>query len=233
MSKIWFTSDTHYFHKNIAGSKVSQWKSGYRDFEGEKEMSRHIVKVFNNTVAEDDVLYHLGDWSFGGIQNIWNFRKQLRCKSIHLILGNHDNHIKENKMLDNCWLSYVPVADCTVDYDCITEDSSLKFCSVGAKDLFSSVQDVLTISHGKHTFFMSHYAHRVWLGSHKSIIHLYGHSHSSLENKPYGKSMDVGIDNAKKLLGEYRPFSVEEIIQFMSKRDVFFPDHHNSETNMK
>ena len=34
---------------------------------------------------------------FGGIDKIELFRKQLRCKNIILILGNHDYHILRNK----------------------------------------------------------------------------------------------------------------------------------------
>jgi calcineurin-like phosphoesterase family protein len=228
MSRIFFTSDTHYFHKNIAGPKVSVWKSGYRDFEDEKEMSRHIVKVFNETVAEDDILYHLGDFSFGGIQNIWNFRKQLNCKTIHLILGNHCNHIRDNKILPNVYTqdendNIFKFYDGSPDPACFNYE-------VKAQELFTSVQDVLTVKHGQNTFFLSHYSHRTWLGSHKGIIHLWGHSHDTLPM--YGKSMDVGIDVAKRLLCEYRPFSIEEIINIMNKRDVKLVDHHNENTNI-
>ncbi len=227
MSNIWFTSDTHYFHKNIAGPKVSTWKSGYRNFEDEKEMSRHIVKVFNQTVKEDDILYHCGDWSFGGTQNIWNFRKQLRCKNIHLIHGNHDTHIKKDIELPNCkraelyssiFIDGEPIGGDTCDY-------------VLLSSLFVSTNDTLTVKHGNHTFFLSHYSHRVWEGSHKGIIHLYGHSHGSIPD--YGKSMDCGIDVAKRLLGDYRPFSIEEIIQIMDRKEITFPDHHDSKTNIK
>ncbi len=99
------------------------------------------------------------------------------------------------------------------------------------KDLFTSIQDVLTIKQSKHTFFLSHYAHRIWLGSHKDVIHLYGHSHDSIPD--YGKSMDIGIDVAKRLLKEYRPFSIEEIISIMDKREIKLIDHHNKDTNIK
>ena len=97
------------------------------------------------------------------------------------------------------------------------------------KDSFTSIQDVLTVKHGKHTFFMSHYSHRVWLGHHKGVIHLYGHSHNTIPD--HGRSMDVGIDVAKKLFGEYRPFRMEEIINIMDKKDINFIDHHTPDTN--
>lgn len=93
-------------------------------------------------------------------------------------------------------------------------------------DKFLSINDVLTIidKPSGRPIFMSHYAHRVWLGSHKGAIHLYGHSHGSIPD--YGKSMDVGIDAVHKLTGEYRPLSIEEIISIMNKRNSEFPDHH-------
>ena len=39
----------------------------------------------------------LGDVSFGGFDNIGLFLDRLICKNIHLILGNHDHHIENNR----------------------------------------------------------------------------------------------------------------------------------------
>lgn len=200
-------------------------------------MSQHIVKVFNQTVGKDDILYCLGDWSFGGIENIWNFRKQLRCKTIHLILGNHDEHIRKNKVLPNCVWDSAKNQNVIIDGNIkeqFYEDFSfgeLSTNEVFAQQVFSSVQDVLTVKHGSHTFFMSHYSHRIWEGSHKGTLHLYGHSHDSIPE--FGKSMDVGIDCARRILKDYRPFSIEEVINILSKRDIEFVDHHSAETNVK
>ena len=99
MSNIWFTSDTHFGHKNISSVHESQWKSGYRNFNNLHHHNSSIVDNINKYVKEDDILYHLGDWSFGGINNVWEFRKRLVCKNIHLILGNHDHHIEANKQI--------------------------------------------------------------------------------------------------------------------------------------
>ena len=79
---IWFISDTHFGHKNICYG-VSEWENkitNTRPFNSLEEMNWAIVNSINNYVKEDDILYHLGDWSFGGIENIWNFRK--RCNGI-------------------------------------------------------------------------------------------------------------------------------------------------------
>ena len=228
MSNIFFTSDTHAYHRNIAGPKVSQWKSGYRDFNDEYEMTAEIIKQINNTVDKDDTLYHLGDWSFGGIDKIWEFRKQINCKNIHLILGNHDHHIENNKELPNLiynsWSKYVRHVD---DKKLGLPDDKICF----PIHLFSSIQHVKSVTIGKHKFFLSHFAHRVWDKSHHGIIHLYGHSHNSIDNN-WGKSMDCGVDAAREILGAYRPFSLQEIIDIMDKREIKVLDHHNSSTNI-
>lgn len=199
---IWFTSDTHFGHTNIAGPKISNWSSGYRDFNSVHEMNMALVNGINKYVKEDDILYHLGDWSFGGVHNILQFRNLIICKNVHLILGNHDQHIvdKEIKYHET---SFNPI------------------------EIFSSVQDVLTLDIGKTKLFLSHYSHRVWLGSHKGVIHLYGHSHGSIPD--YGKSMDVGVDVAFKKFGEYRPFNIGDITNIMSKRTIEKIDHHGED----
>jgi len=91
-------------------------------------------------------------------------------------------------------------------------------------DFFTSISDVMLLTEGKETIFMSHYAHRVWPHSHHGSIHLYGHSHGSLP--PQGKSLDVGIDSAYQLFGEYRPFSLEEVIRIANKAAISTLDHH-------
>jgi calcineurin-like phosphoesterase family protein len=60
-------------------------------------MNDIIVNNINSVVGQDDVLIHLGDWSFGGFENVKIFRDRIVCKEIHLILGNHDHHIENNR----------------------------------------------------------------------------------------------------------------------------------------
>lgn len=203
MSNIWFTSDTHMGHTNIAGPKVSKWSSGYRIFDSVHDMNKALTEGINKYVKPGDILYHLGDWSFGGIENIYKFRRRIICENIHLILGNHDSHIARNSEIK-------------------TEDGFIK-----PRDLFTSVRDVSRIKHGQNEFFLSHYSHRVWDKSHRGVIHLYGHSHGSIPD--FGKSMDVGVDVAYRLFGEYRPFHINEILDIMKDRDMAFVDNHMSE----
>jgi calcineurin-like phosphoesterase family protein len=105
--KVWVTSDTHYGHTNICRG-VTNWRlpdgsvpeSQTRDFPTVEKMNATIVNNINNLVGQDDVLIHLGDWSFGGFENIEEFRNRIVCQEIHLVLGNHDHHIDRNR--GNC-----------------------------------------------------------------------------------------------------------------------------------
>jgi calcineurin-like phosphoesterase family protein len=101
---VWITSDTHYNHKNICRS-TTNWRttdgdipvSQTRDFRDLNHMNSTITNNINEVVGQDDVLIHLGDWSFGGFEFIREFWDRLICKNIHLVLGNHDHHIERNR----------------------------------------------------------------------------------------------------------------------------------------
>ena len=95
---IWFTSDTHYGHKNIVRG-VSSWgnKGGCRDFDTIEAMNDTMVNNINACVQADDILYHLGDVAMGGFHHVSEFMERLNCKTVHLILGNHDHHIRKDR----------------------------------------------------------------------------------------------------------------------------------------
>jgi calcineurin-like phosphoesterase family protein len=79
---------------------VTRWTDAEdvtRDFKTLDQMNDRIVAGINTEVGQDDILFHLGDWSFGGFEMIEQFRNRINCKNIHLILGNHDHHIDRNK----------------------------------------------------------------------------------------------------------------------------------------
>ena len=97
--RVFFTSDTHYNHTNICRG-VTKWTDAEditRDFNTLDEMNDRIVRGINDTVGQDDILFHLGDWSFGGFESIYKFRDRINCNNIHLVLGNHDHHIERDR----------------------------------------------------------------------------------------------------------------------------------------
>lgn len=189
---VWFTSDLHLGHRNIAGVKVSNWKEGYRDFDQANQMDAELLLQLNVLVKPDDTLYFLGDFCLSKSKSdIQDYRDRIVCKNIVFIKGNHDKKKDIVPVFGHC-------------HGYVEEDiEGTKFC-------------------------MLHYAMRIWNKSHHGSIHLYGHSHSKLEDTPWGRSMDVGVDNAYRLYGAYRPFSLVEIVDIMNKRTPKLIDHHGT-----
>ena len=190
---IWFTSDTHYGHKNICRG-VTNWKSedpaaliaATRDFPTLEIMNETIVSNINSVVAEDDWLIHLGDWSFGGIERITEFREQINCKNIVLILGNHDQHIQKEKSLHKLFTH-------------VAHYEELK----------------ITQKHNSHKFVLCHYPIISWNGMRKNTHMLHGHQHLKGDAiLGQGKRMDIGIDGSK----EFRPYHVEEVVDLLKDR---------------
>lgn len=82
--KYWITSDLHHFHKNIM-----KFCSNTRAFSSVEEMHSFIEKDWNSKVKEEDVIFHLGDFSFGKPEETLEIMKRLKG-NIVWIGGNHD-----------------------------------------------------------------------------------------------------------------------------------------------
>ena len=199
---LWFTSDTHYNHVNIC-SGVSEWtdKSRCRDFNSIESMNSTIVNNINEKVKQDDILFHLGDWSFGGFGSIKEFRDKLVCKNIHIVTGNHDHHIEKNREgCQNLFSSVNKYLKLIVNYP--THEGMRR-----AK------------------FILFHFP----IASHEKIsygfIHLHGHVHfSNTDVIGKGKMMDVGVDG-----NIYYPRSFKSILRIMENQPIksmFSFNHH-------
>lgn len=120
MSKIFFTSDSHFYHKNIL-------KFENRPFDTVEEMNEELIQAWNSVVSNNDVIYHLGDMVFGGISNWKEILPRLNGK-LRLIRGNHDDSkvvkkLNQEGYFDECydvgcyikhhkqcmWLSHYPM----------------------------------------------------------------------------------------------------------------------------
>lgn len=82
--ETWFISDTHFGHANII-------KYCNRPFNNVDEMNKTLTDNWNSVVKPDDLVYHLGDFSFYEVET---YRKMLNGKII-LIRGNHDRKIDD------------------------------------------------------------------------------------------------------------------------------------------
>ena len=80
MSKVFFTSDTHFSHEFVAQT---------RGFASAEEHDAHVVRAWNSVVSKRDSVWHLGDVGMGSINRFREILDQLNG-TIHLITGNHD-----------------------------------------------------------------------------------------------------------------------------------------------
>lgn len=81
--KVFVISDTHFGHKNII-------QFCNRPFATIDEMDNTLIKNWNETVSNKDVVIHLGDVGLGSREKIAAIVAQLNGKKI-LVKGNHDN----------------------------------------------------------------------------------------------------------------------------------------------
>lgn len=81
-SKIYFVSDTHFGHANIL-------QFCNRPFANVEEMNYKLIENWNKKVPADGIVFHLGDFAWGGYPFWKSIRDQLNGKII-LIKGNHD-----------------------------------------------------------------------------------------------------------------------------------------------
>jgi calcineurin-like phosphoesterase family protein len=198
---IFFTSDTHYNHSNIC-SATSTWKDAEnvtRKFDTLEQMNSTIVDNINAVVGENDILFHLGDWSFGGFEYIQQFKSRLICKNIHLVLGNHDHHIEKNK--DEIQSLFSSVNSFIPSLEIRRENEKFQFC-------------------------LFHYPIASWIDMNKGVIHLHGHVHLPKHHKlGQGRSLDVGVDGND--MKPYSLDDILKLVKYQPIKKLQLPsDHH-------
>jgi calcineurin-like phosphoesterase family protein len=205
--RLFFTSDTHYGHSNIC-SATTNWvgaENMTRKFSSLDRMNDELVFWINQKVGENDILFHLGDWSFGGFENIEEFRNRIVCKNIHLVLGNHDEHIDRNK--DNIQRLFTSVNH-YINLD-------LRRPSMKGKGQMD-----------KYKFILCHFPIASWDGMNNGVIHAHGHVHLPPHQRiGNGKSLDVGVDG-----NGLEPISLDEVVSLLKDQPIdklCLPrDHH-------
>ena len=208
--KVYLSADFHFNHGNIIKyckrpflsdfdkAKLEQenmWKDGV--WIGDGNASKHrlsdeainlmdttIINNVNRMVGEEDELWFLGDFCFAKQHSYYQTAKRYRDRIV-------------------CKHVYLVLGN--HDHD-----------SIG--DLFENVYNQTEINVNGQRIVVNHYAMATWDGSHKNVWQCYGHSHSTIETwmdtiMPGRRSTDVGVDNAYRLFGEFRPFSVENDLQ--------------------
>jgi len=190
MSRTFFTSDQHFWHKNILKFQPNRAKL----WANIEEMNAGLIERYNATVNHQDTVYMLGDFAFASGTKTRALFDQLHGQ-IKFLKGNHDRTLVIKESVEAFYPGYHEVR-----------------------------------SNGT-LIVLNHYAQRVWNCSHHGSIHLYGHSHGTLPG--VGRSVDVGVDSVEmsEFTGdELRPWSMEEIYDYMDNKVPYMPDYHNENT---
>ena len=99
MSNNFFSSDHHFFHKNIQ-SFCPTTRLGTTV----EEMNELLIAQHNSRVCPQDTVYMLGDVSFGTAEHTKVVLSQLNGKK-HLIYGNHDQIIRRDVTIQSMFES--------------------------------------------------------------------------------------------------------------------------------
>lgn len=81
MSKIFFSSDHHFYHNNVI-------RYCGRPYDTVEEMNEDLIKRWNSVVSPEDTVYYLGDFSLA-FRPVETITKRLNGKKF-LVPGNHD-----------------------------------------------------------------------------------------------------------------------------------------------
>ena len=141
--KVWFTSDLHFWHKNIC-------KYCNRPYETIEEMNEAIIANWNSVIKEDDVVFVLGDLGFCGIEKLRHLMSQLKGK-IFLIQGNHDSDKVVDKLYEEGLIKdYFKLLEVTIINDEECPNQQLTLCHFPMIDWYNKEKGAWMIHGHQH-----------------------------------------------------------------------------------
>ncbi len=196
MSSRWFISDLHFFHSNIF-----RYQENRRRFLNVAEMNKHMINQWNKHIGKRDIVYIIGDFSFGEKAETQNIVKQLNGLKKTLLLGNHDKYRKYT-IQDWIDIGFTDVKDEELIKLSNAEQVLLKHYPY-AESLLTKAWKLLTFKK----------EHKRWYHSlfpiDRGLWHIHGHHHGG--PKVHGKQINVNVDT-----WDFKPVSESEIIKIMN-----------------
>ena len=156
--QTFFTSDTH-FEDEFAIQYFD------RPFQSVDEMNAILVKRWNEVVGDDDIVYHVGDFTTKDLRHFTKWVDRLNGR-LRILPGNMDRFWLQD-FVSNPKVQVLP-----------------PLISVAFEEMGTAGQPQLIV--------LCHYSMQVWERSNHGSWHLFGHTHGKLEG--IGKSFDVGVD---------------------------------------
>lgn len=165
---VYFTSDTHFGHKNILAF-------ANRQFKDLKEHDEKLVENWNNKVPNNAIIIHQGDFALGlkSSKLKW-ILETLNYDKLYLVQGNHEKDIMKKE-----WArSYFEFIAPRIEFEIIDNNGIFK-----DKD-----------NKKYNTIVADHYPMLSWNKSFHGSYHTYGHTHGNLKEHPWNNAYEVGVD---------------------------------------
>jgi calcineurin-like phosphoesterase family protein len=196
--KIFVTSDLHLGHQ-----REFVWQA--RGYASAAEHDAGVIQTINETVRPNDILFMLGDLCLNTpLPQLDAHLDAIKCQNIYSLWGNHNNpHEKA------VYRKLVPEGE---------------RYPVRYKNMVYYGHYLEAILNGQFVV-MFHYPIYIWNEQKHGAWMLCGHSHygcpmTQVDNLQ-GKILDVGWD------GHARPWSLSEISDVMSKKQIVSNDEHH------
>ena len=91
----YYIADTHFFHNNIIEHDAN---NGCKKFSSIEEHDNLIMSNINKVITPQDNLYFGGDISWGTPEQTVELLKQINCKNLFAVKGNHDRSLKDGRV---------------------------------------------------------------------------------------------------------------------------------------
>ena len=148
MSTIRYIADWHWDHTNILRYDNRPWKTV-------REMDSELIRLWNETVAKDDIVYSLGDMVWSGKIDVWKDVLSQLNGQIFIVKGNHDETWILNELKDSGLITGWSHQEVVLDP------------KLNGKSRY------VVLNHSPMPFFVNMH--------HNNTYHLYGHVHISFD----------------------------------------------------
>jgi calcineurin-like phosphoesterase family protein len=198
---IWFTGDQHFGHEKIIGYCG-------RPFGSVEEMDRVMVERWNERVAEDDTVYHLGDFSLDGWHVVHHILHKLNGKIF--ILATPWHH-------DKRWMSTLMEVPGFVCFS----GSGKKVYTASPIVVLDFDKSELGIENDGYPqgVVLCHYPFHTWDRKHYGSWHLYGHTHQKdpqFESDRFPRTCETNALNVGVDAWDFYPVSLEQVKEVLS-----------------
>lgn len=210
MQKHYFTSDLHFYHKNIL--KFCNRPVGL--LTNEDWIFKQIVQI-----PRGSTLWHLGDLCFSNaeLENVLRFIIVECGLELNLIMGNHDDKQETQRVINKIMLEHSQLN--------LLQPKIMDYYEISAKFMKSILgadyKERLGVEADKIVIF--HFPIQEWNKCHRGSLHFHGHCHGNMNNNAMVNRIDVGIDSIGSIM------SLEDVIKELVKRNKhakISPKHH-------